>query len=160
MTPKTDAADTSHIVLTRVLNAPRDLVWTVWTDPKHAQNWWGPHGFTTPVYESDLRPGGALVVHMQAPNGQIFPSTGTFEEVVTGERIVFFGAIEIEPGTVAFHARTFVTFEDEGTKTKVTVRQEYEIFTPAGKAATGGAKMGWNQQFERLAEYLRTHATG
>jgi uncharacterized protein YndB with AHSA1/START domain len=139
--------------MTRVFNAPRALVWAVWTDPKHATHWWGPHGFTTPVYEADLRSGGAFRVHMRAPDGTIFPNVGTFEEVVAPERLVMFGVVEIG-GSVAFEARTTVTFEERGATTAVIVHQAYLNVTAAGADAISGAREGWTQQFERFEAYL------
>jgi uncharacterized protein YndB with AHSA1/START domain len=56
-----------ELVLTRLFDAPRELVWKVWTDPKHVARWWRPHGFTNPVCELDVRPGGALRIHMRRP---------------------------------------------------------------------------------------------
>jgi uncharacterized protein YndB with AHSA1/START domain len=154
MTTNPEAAQGSvELTMTRVFNAPRNLVWTVWTEPAHAMQWWGPHGFTTPVYEADLRPGGALVVHMRAPDGTIFPSTGTFEEVVPPERLVMFGEVEIA-GEPAFEARTSVTFEEHDGKTTVTVHQAYSKLTAAGAGAVAGAREGWSQQLDRLEAYL------
>lgn len=116
MSQSPELAQPPDLTLTRILNAPRQLVWKVWTDPAHCSKWYGPDGFTTPVYEADLRPGGTLRVHMRAPDGTIFPQEGTFEEVVEFERIVTVGEVEIG-GSVAFTARTIVTFADEGNGT-------------------------------------------
>jgi len=65
-----------QLVLTRVFDAPRELVFKVWTDPKHVARWWGPHRFTNPVCELDLRPGGAILIHMRGPDGVVYPMTG------------------------------------------------------------------------------------
>jgi len=68
-----------ELVLTRVFDAPRELVFKAWTDPKHVAQWWGPHGFTNPVCELDLRPGGAILIHMRGPDGVVYPMTGTYQ---------------------------------------------------------------------------------
>jgi len=81
-----------ELVPTRVFDAPRELVWKVWTDPKHVARWWGPHGFTNPVCELDVRPGGAIRIHMRGPDGTVYPMTGVYLEVVEPERIVFTSA--------------------------------------------------------------------
>ncbi len=138
----------------RVLDYPRDLIWAVWTDPAHVKQWWGPHGFSLPVYEADLRPGGTLHYEMEAPDGSRYPSTGTFEEVVPLERIVTFGVVEID-GSPAFEARTTVTFAENGNATTVAATQTYAKTTAAGNAAIAGASAGWTQQFERLEAHLR-----
>ncbi len=152
---KRDAeAQSAELLITREFNAPRDLVWSVWTDPKHAMQWWGPRGFTTPLYESDLRPGGTVRVHMRAPDGTIYPSVGTFEEVVAPERLVTFSVVDIG-GAVAFEVRVTVTFEEHGRTTTVTVHQAFSKISAAGSNAISGANQGWNQQLDRLEVYLR-----
>jgi len=154
--PANDTAAT-ELSIVRVFDAPRNLVWQVWTNSEHARQWWGPHGFTTPVHEIDLRPGGVLRVHMRAPDGTIFPSVGTIEEVVPPERLVVSGVVEIN-GSTAFEARTAVTFEEKDGKTTVTVRQSYAKVSPAGAGAISGAREGWTQQLDRLDGYLRGFA--
>ena len=77
-----------ELVITRILDAPRELVFNVWTDPKHLAQWWGPRGFTNPVCEVDPHPGGAIRIHMRGPNGAVHPMTGVYQEVVRPERLV------------------------------------------------------------------------
>src|SRR5260370_40570020 len=81
------ANEEQDLVLTRVFDAPRELVFKVWTNPKHVAQWWGPHGFTNPVCELDLRPGGAILIHMRGANGIVYPMTGVYQEVVEPERL-------------------------------------------------------------------------
>jgi uncharacterized protein YndB with AHSA1/START domain len=152
MTAKPDDAP-RELTMTRVLDAPRTLVWEVWTNPTHAARWWGPKDFTNPVYESDLRPGGKMRIHMRAPDGTIFPMSGVYEEVVVPERIVLFGPAEMD-GAVIFDARTTVTFEEHEGKTTLTVHQAYLNVTPAAAPALAGATIGWTQSLDRLAAYL------
>jgi uncharacterized protein YndB with AHSA1/START domain len=149
---------TPAIEITRVFDAPLALVWRVWTDPVHVKQWWGPHGFTTPLYEADLRTGGTLRYHMRAPDGSVFPSEGRFEEVVPHERIVVVGAVEIA-GNVAFTARTEARFSEANGRTTVAIRQTYTNVSPIGRQAIDGAPVGWTQQFERLEAYLRSQPT-
>src|SRR5258708_29275739 len=78
-----------ELVITRIFDAPRELVFKVWTDPKHLAQWWGPQGFTNPVCEIDLRPGGALRIVMRAPDGAEHPMTGIYREIVAPERLGF-----------------------------------------------------------------------
>ena len=153
----TPDAATPTIEITRVFDAPLALVWQVWTEPEHVKQWWGPHGFTTPVYESDLRTGGIMRYHMRAPDGSVFPSEGRFEDVVLHERIVIVGAVEIA-GTLAFTARTEVRFSEANGRTTVAIRQTYTNVSPIGKQAIQGAPEGWAQQLERFEAYLRSHA--
>src|SRR5262245_63539620 len=85
--PSADASD-REIVITRVFDAPRDLVWKVWTQPEHVARWWGPRGFTTTVTELDLRVGGRSRYVMKGPDGAEYPVCGVFREIVPFERIV------------------------------------------------------------------------
>ena len=87
------------LVLERVFDAPRELVFKAWTDPKMMARWWGPTYFTNPVCELDARPGGAILIHMTSPDGTAYPMKGTFEEVVPPERLAFSAiALEDEAG--------------------------------------------------------------
>src|SRR5215208_1788707 len=81
--------DKRTIVITRVFDAPRALVFKAWTDPRHVARWWGPKDFTNPVCEMDVRPGGAITIHMRGPDGVMYPSKGVFHEIVEPERLVF-----------------------------------------------------------------------
>jgi uncharacterized protein YndB with AHSA1/START domain len=115
----TAAKEKEHeLVLTRVFDAPRELVWKVWTDPKHVARWWGPHGFTNPVCELDVRPGGAIRIHMRGPDGTVYPMTGVYLEIVEPERIVFTSAALGADGNPMFEVLTTVTFAEQGGKTK------------------------------------------
>src|SRR5271163_4157080 len=77
------------LVLTRIFDAPRELVWKVWTDPSHLAQWWGPKGFTNPRCEWHSQPMGKIRIDMRAPDGVVYPMSGTFQEIVEPERIVF-----------------------------------------------------------------------
>jgi uncharacterized protein YndB with AHSA1/START domain len=135
------------LVLTRVFDAPPEVVFKVWTDPKHVAQWWGPRGFRTTIQEMDVRPGGRWQYTMRAPNGNDYPFDGVFVEVVERKRLVFDGTIHNDPKQRVW---TEVTFAGSEGKTKVTVRQVYSFESDA----TRGAAIGWNQQFDRLVEYL------
>ena len=78
-----------EVIITRVFDAPRDLVFRAWTDPRHVSQWWGPHHFTNPVCEVDPRVGGAIRIHMRAPDGTVYPMTGRFVEIDRPHRLVF-----------------------------------------------------------------------
>src|SRR5439155_12002397 len=99
-----------ELTLTRVFDAPRSTVFKLWTDPKHMARWWGPHGFTNPRCELDARPGGKIHIDMRAPDGTVYPMTGTFREVVEPERLVFMAVAEDHAGTPLLESLTTVTF--------------------------------------------------
>src|SRR3546814_15366725 len=83
-----------ELSVTRLIDAPRELCFRVWTDPTLLTHWWGPHGMTTPECEMDLRPGGAFRTLMRMEDGSEFPTSGVFLEVVAPARIVFTDAFE------------------------------------------------------------------
>jgi len=135
-----------EMILTRVFDAPRELVWKLWTEPEHIRKWWGPKGFTLPGCEMDFRTGGAYRFVMRGPGGEDHPFHGVYRELVRNERIVFTAVLENLPGQELL---TTVNFADEGGKTKLTVRQT----TPQGEAGRG-QNQGWSETLERLAELI------
>ena len=80
--------ETERMVITRVFDAPRELVWKAWTDPKYVMQWWGPKGFTAPVCKIDFRVGGKFLCCMRTPDGQEFWNAGEYHEIVPYEKIV------------------------------------------------------------------------
>jgi uncharacterized protein YndB with AHSA1/START domain len=115
-----EAAD-RDVVVTRVLDAPRALVFEAWTQPEHVVHWWQPVGFGPPVCEVfDARPGGAMRLRVKTPDGTEQVWSGVFREVVPPERLVFEDACE-EKGRVFHRTVTTVTFEDIAGKTRLTI---------------------------------------
>jgi uncharacterized protein YndB with AHSA1/START domain len=144
------AAETPALSITRILDAPRSLVWKVWTDSAHVSRWWGPHGCTTTLDEADRRPGGRFRREMRIEGGAVVVVSGTFEEVVPEQRIVTIGILE-RPGSPPTTSRMTVTFEDHGGKTALTILQ-----TGADIDAqyVANANIGWGQAFEKLEAHL------
>jgi uncharacterized protein YndB with AHSA1/START domain len=145
-----------ELFIERTFDAPRDLLFKVWTESAHVAQWWGPEVFTNPVCEVDPRPGGAILIHMRAPDGAVYPMTGTFEEVVPPARLVFVAAAIDENGAPFLEDRTTVTFAEQGGKTKMTLRATVTRATPEAAGALGGMEEGWNQSLDKLAAYLRS----
>jgi uncharacterized protein YndB with AHSA1/START domain len=151
-----------ELVIERVFDAPRELVWRAWTEPEQVMRWWGPKGYTSPAAEIDLRVGGKYLWCMRSPEGQDLWSTGVYREIVPLERIVCTNSFSDEKGNVvpASHYGIggdwpqeilgTVTFEDVGGKTRMTLRNEG---LPAGEMSDG-ANAGWNEAFDKLAEVL------
>jgi uncharacterized protein YndB with AHSA1/START domain len=145
-----------EVLITRIFNAPRELVYRAWTDPKQMAQWWGPRYFTNPVCEMDVRPGGAILIHMQDPDGVVYPMKGVFQEVVEPERLVFTSsAFEGEDGSSLLEDTTTVTFEEQDGKTKLTVHSVITKAAPGAEGALAGMEEGWTQSLDKLAEYLR-----
>ena len=148
----TSTAD-REIVSTRVLDAPRALVFKVWTDPQHVAQWWGPKGFTTTTREMDVRPGGVWRFVMHGPDGVDYQNKIVFIEVVKPARLVYRHAGEADTEPVRFHVT--VTFDEEGGKTRLTMRSVFETAAERDHVVkTYGAIEGAKQTLGRLAEHL------
>jgi uncharacterized protein YndB with AHSA1/START domain len=152
------ARATREITLTRVIDAPRDLVFRMWTDPVHLAKWWGPRDFTNPVCEIDFRPGGALRIVMRAPDGTDYPMAGNFREIVAPERLVFTNCALDRDGNVLLDGLTTVTFAEQGRKTKLTVQTRATALTPTAVRYLEGMQAGWEQTLDGLEQHAQDTA--
>jgi uncharacterized protein YndB with AHSA1/START domain len=144
-----------ELTITRVFDAPRELVWRAWTDPAHVARWWGPEGFTNPVCELDVRPGGAILIHMTGPDGVVYPTRGVFREIVEPERLVLTTtAFEDEAGKPRLEVLHTVTFAEHNGKTLLTLLAVVVKSSPEVEAALDGMEEGWSQSLDRLAAHL------
>ncbi|MBI3777741.1 MAG: SRPBCC domain-containing protein [Gammaproteobacteria bacterium] len=139
-----------ELVITRILDAPRGLVWKAWTDPKQMAQWWGPEGFTNPVCKMDVRPGGAMYIVMRAPDGVEYPMTGVFQEIKEHERLVFTAVAVDEKGNHLLESLTTVTFAEHGGKTKLTVQASAVGLVAIAARMLEGMEAGWTQSLVRL----------
>ena len=149
--------DARALVTTRVYDAPRELVFAAWSDPRHLAQWWGPNGFTTTTHAFDMRPGGVWRFVMHGPDGRDYQNRITFEEIVKPERLVYRhgGGDDVEP--VQF--RVTVTFEDLGGKTRLTMRSVFPSAAERDRVVKDyGAAEGAKQTLARLAAHLDTSA--
>jgi uncharacterized protein YndB with AHSA1/START domain len=153
------AAAERELILSRIIDAPRELVFRMWTDPAHLAKWWGPQGFTNPVCEIDARPGGALRIVMRAPDGTDYPMAGVFREIVAPERLVFTNCALDQDGNVLLDGLTVVTFAEEGGKTKLTVQTHAVAVVPAAARYLDGMKAGWEQTLDGLEAQARDTAS-
>ena len=143
-----------ELVLTRVLDAPRELVFRAWIEPERVARWWGPRGFTSPLCELDARPGGAIRIDLRAPDGTVYPMSGTFKEIVPPERLVFASAALDEHGRPLFEILNTVTFAERGGKTTLTLRAQVLMATPQAAPYLSGAEAGWSQTLDRLGAFV------
>ena len=160
---RASGAPAGEIVITRVFDAPRELLWRAWTDPEHLKRWWGPHGFTTPHFTVDLRPGGRLHFCMRSPEGQEIWARGVYQEIVEPERLVFTDSFSDPEGNIvpATHygldpdwpteALVTVALVEQAGKTTLTLRH---AVGSASAAMREGTQQGWSESFERLAEHV------
>jgi uncharacterized protein YndB with AHSA1/START domain len=155
-----DATPNSHrdLVLTRIINAPREKVFKAWTDAELLKQWFAPLPYTTPQAELDVRPGGANLIVMRGPDGNEFPNRGVYLEIVENEKIVvtdaFTKAWELseKPFMTAI-----LTFEDVGSKTKYTALARHWSVADREAHEKMGFHEGWGicaDQLEALASKL------
>lgn len=158
-----------ELIITRIFNAPRELVWEAWTDPGHLMRWWGPKIFSCPDAKIDLRVGGKYLFCMSSDTGpeawqKGLWSTGVYQEIVPMEKIACTDCFADKYGNVVpaslygmegefpLEMLVTVTFEKyQGNKTKMTLRH---AGLPAGEHFKG-ANVGWNESFDKLATSLK-----
>ena len=152
--------ETERFVITRVFDAPRELVWKAWTDPRYVMQWWGPKGFTSPFCKMDLRVGGKFLYCMRTPDGQDFWNSGEYHEIVPHEKIVFsmyFSDSEgnrIEPAQLGIeheaidNAHDVILFDDLGDgRTRLTFIGNETM----RNAIKSGQLEGTNEMFDKAA---------
>ncbi|MGH8046215.1 MAG: SRPBCC domain-containing protein [Chthoniobacterales bacterium] len=156
-------------VITRIFDASRSQVFAAWTEPRLMAQWWGPHTFTNPVCELDVRPGGAYRIVMRSTDGTDYPLSGVYREIVEPERLVmsvdcsghgqeWHALVNANGGTGAANAagevQQTITFENPDGRTKLTVRMRFESKKIRDAMVGIGMNEGWSQSLERLAELL------
>jgi uncharacterized protein YndB with AHSA1/START domain len=143
-----------EFIITREFAAPRELVFKAWTDPKQLAQWWGPRGFTNPVCEWDVRPGGEIYAVMRAPNGERYPMGGEFHEIIAPEKLVFTTGALDEKGEMIFVFLHIATFVEQDGKTKLTLNSRVLKTTTDANKYIGGFEAGMTQSLEKLVEFL------
>ena len=163
----TAGTKTEDFVISRVLDAPRDLVWKVFTQVEHMKQWWGPKGFTVTHAKMDLRPGGTYLYGLKSPTGDTMWGKFVFREIAPPEKLVFMNSFSDEAGGVTRHPMaptwpllllTTFSFEDLGDKTRFTVRWSPHNATEeerqAFEAGRPSMTQGWTGTMDQLAAYL------
>lgn len=154
-----EAAAGREIVVTRILDAPRDLVFAAWTDPKQVVTWWGPDGFSTTIHKMDVRPGGTWKLTMHGPDGTDYPNKSVYLEVAKPDRIVYKHGGGKRGGPGANFTMT-ATFEPIAGKTKITMRMVFDSADARDLVIREyGAVEGAKQTLGRLAAHLKTLPT-
>jgi len=140
------------LVLSRVFDAPRALVFKAWTQPEHLARWWGPRGFTLISFKADAQVGGTFRFGMRSPENTDHWAHGSYREVVAPERLVYTFAWEHPDGKPKHETIITMTFAEQGDKTKLTLKQTlFESVTSRDMH-----KSGWSSTFDMLGEYLAT----
>ena len=142
------------VTIIRVFNAPRALVFKMWTDPKLLAQWWGPREFTNSVCELDVKPGGKIRIVMRGPKGSPydddFPMSGTFRDIIVPERIVFSSIAEDKEGHALLEGMTTVTFIEANGTTTLTLVSHATALVPIAVPMIEGMQAGWTQSIEKL----------
>ncbi len=141
-----------ELVITRVFDAPRSLVWKAWAEPERMACWAGPRGFTVTSCELGTRPGEAFRMTMRSPEGTEHRVRGVYHEIVEGERLVYTWAWVDANGKAGHETLITVSFADEGDQTRLTLHQA--IFD--SMTARDDHRGGWDSSFDCLADYLAT----
>src|ERR1700758_1329863 len=148
---KSSNAEELDLVITRVFDAPRELVFDAWTKAEHLQQWQGaPRGFTTTTEKSDIRPGGGFRISMHSPQGAEHRLEGSYREIVRPERLVFTHAWVDASGKPSQETLVTVTFSERGGTTEMTLRQSGFKSTES----RDGHRLGWTSAFDVLGDYL------
>ncbi len=160
MKTQTEISD-HQLVITRIFDAPRQLVWEAWTQPEHISQWWGPQGFQTKVLKMEFKPGGEWRYVMTSPKGDEYPVIGRFEEIHAPEKIVSvddFGeeykAI-MDASKLPQKVTTTALFEEVEGKTRLTLIMTHLTEEDKIKHEKMGAIHGWNASLDNLIMYLQ-----
>lgn len=143
-----------ELVVTRIFDAPRRVLFKMWTEPEHLVRWWGPRGFTGLSSRMDVRPGGAWIRLMQAPDGSVIRKHGIYREIVAPERLAFTYVTDDPDGNPGPESLVTVTFVDVGGKTRLTLHQA----SFQSVATRDDHRRGWTGALERFGEYLLANA--
>lgn len=151
--------DNRELTIERTYDAPIELVWKAWTDPKLVAEWWGPNGFTNPICEIEPKVGGKINIVMEDSAGLIkkgsrYPMTGTFTEIDEPNKIVYTSEAILNDKPMMKN-QVSVTFEEQEGKTKMIVHIIVTEATPEAEMPLRGMEMGWNQQMDKLGEILQ-----
>lgn len=149
--------DPRELVISRLIDAPRDKVWRCWTEPELIRQWFVPRPWTIAAADVDVRPGGASAITMRDPDGNEFPNHGVYLEVVPNERLVFTDAFKA--GWATSEKPFFVgvlTFEEEGNGTRYTARARHWTAEDAESHRQMGFEKGWGICAEQLEELAKT----
>lgn len=164
------AKSSEPFVISRVFDAPRDRVWKAWTEAARLKQWWGPAGFKVHTCKVDLRPGGVFHYGMKAPDGSDMWGKFVYREITAPRKLVFIVSFSDPKGGMTRHPSapnwplqmlSTVTFEEQGGKTKVTVRwiahEATELERKTFEDGMESMQQGWTGTLDQFAGYLKSH---
>jgi uncharacterized protein YndB with AHSA1/START domain len=143
-----------EIEITRIVDAPAEMVFDAFTRPEHLEKWWGPEGFTVSAVESDPRPGGVFALVMTGPDGVNYPMRGVFREVDRPDRLVTEESAVDDGGRPLVSAVTTITFAEHDGKTELTLRATGTALTAEAVQMLDGMELGWVQSLRHLEDFV------
>ncbi|MEP7001237.1 MAG: SRPBCC domain-containing protein [bacterium] len=142
-----------EVVFSRLLDAPRELVWSMWSDVSHLHHWWGPTGFTTTTHEFAFVPDGTWRSIMHGPDGTDYPTRVVFREIVAPERLVYENSWDLPDAPVDF--KVVVSLVAVGGKTNLSLHMTFRDAHGFKRAVERyGVLEGGVQTLDRLALYV------
>ncbi|MEP7169334.1 MAG: SRPBCC family protein [Bacteroidota bacterium] len=137
-----------ELSITRLINAPRELVWKMWTEPEHIKHWWGPNGFTNTIFKMDVKPGGEWEFIMHGPDGTDYKNKHIYKEVVKPERLVL---MHVTAPKFEMEAN----FVEQGNKTLIIIKSQFESAEQLEEVIkVFKADEGLKQNMDKLETYL------
>ena len=168
MQSKEGGKTSSEFVIARTFNAPRDLVFQMWTDPKHLKNWLPPNGMSAQYVKADIRPGGVAHYYMETPGGKMWGKV-LYREISKPTRLVYVQCFSDEKEGISTHPMmptwpremlTTVAFKELGDKTEITLTwvaiNASEVELSAFEKSKSGMNQGWSGSFDQLDRYIST----
>lgn len=169
---KDDLIDTPkrELRISRIFNAPRELVWKAWTEPERMKKWWGPETFTTPYITIDFRVGGKYLVCMRSPEDKDFWSTGSYLGIEPLQKLTMTDSFADENGNAVsasyygmssvfpMESRVEFDFDEDDNKDRTRFTMVYEDVSGIPEEHRKDMTQGWNEMFDKLSGYLA--ATG
>ena len=140
----------TDLTITRLFDAPRELVWAAWTEPEQITRWLGPKGWTAHSGGGDLRPGGAWRSCIRSPQGEDLWASGEYREIDPPSRLVFTYAWESPAGERNRETLITIGFAESAGKTHMTFTQQ----GLESAESRDGHESGWSQAFDDLAAHL------
>lgn len=139
-----------EIIFTRLVKAPRELVFRAWTDPQMLCKWWGPGGFSNPVCEFEAVPNGKIFIVMKAPDGTEYPMNGTVTAITAPEKLEFISAALDENNQPLFEVHSSLSLTDESGDTRLKLQVQVRHVKEGAAPYLRGMNDGWSQSLERL----------
>lgn len=142
----------NQLFISRLLHAPRELVFKMWTDPEHMPLWWGPNGFTNTIHAMDAQTGGFCEYTMHGPDGTDYPNYVKYTEIIPGRKIEYMHGTNAEDVADGFHVVT--NFEDEEEGTRISMLMTFEDAADKQRKIDGGAKHGLTEHMNNMEDYI------